>query len=588
MSLLNLTEASLRHQATVKSFERGESYYQSGSVVSLTQRGQVLRADVEGSEVHPYCVTLQFDSGGIKTVNCTCEYSFEGWCKHIIATVLTCIRQPNKIETRPTPDQLLDRLDPQQLRRILEKLMGDRPELIDTIDLLIAQQTEPTSAPPQQRQTTIDPAPFRRQVKQILRNGMEAWENGYEEDSVREDLLDLICTAKDFSQQGDGYNALIVLEAITDAVIDHWGDASDYGAENHEISTDLDSAWTEAILSIELTTPEQRDLKEKLEGWQDHLDGDFEMSLEALRQGWDYPPLMRVFRGEITELGAWENEPPYYADDLALIRLQILERQDRYEEYLYLAQAEGQTKQYLTMLAQLGRVQEAMTEATTHMGTKEEAFALANTLREQGALPQALEIAHKGLSLEGHGVADLATWTSDLAEGLGDRTIALESRIQAFAAQPSLGDYQKVKELAQTEWLTIQPDLLKTLRESKQWGTSQAKVDIFLEEGLIQDAIFTVQGLDFYYSDLIHRVMDVAIQSNPEWVIENARVRAEDIINRGKADAYNHAANWLRKMRLAFFAGERQDDWAVYRTHLVQNHGRKYKLMGLLEQRDLK
>jgi uncharacterized Zn finger protein len=297
---------------------------------------------------------------------------------------------------------------------------------------------------------------------------------------------------------------------------------------------------------------------------------------------------MRVFQGEITELGAWEDESPYYADDLALLRLQILERQDRYEEYLYLAQAEGQTKQYLTMLAQLGRVAEAMTEATTQMGTKEEAFALAKTLREQGALPQALEIAHKGLSLEGHGAADLATWTSYLAEGLGDRTIALEARIQAFSAQPSLGDYQKVKELAKTEWLTIQPDLLKTLRESKQWGISQAKVDIFLEEGLVQDAIFVVQGLDFYYVDLIHRVMDVAIQAKPEWVIENARVRAEDIINRGKADAYNHAANWLRKMRLAFLAAERQDDWAVYRTYLIQNHGRKYKLMGLLEQRDLK
>jgi uncharacterized Zn finger protein len=589
MSLLNLTEASLCRQATAKSFERGESYYQSGSVVSLTQRGQVLRADVEGNEVHPYCVTLQFDSGGIKTVNCTCEYSFEGWCKHIVATVLTCIRQPEKIETRPTPDQLLAPLDPQQLRRILEKLMGDRPELIDTIDLLIAQQTEPTSAPPQQRQTTVDPAPFRRQVREIIRNGVNAWESGYDDDDpISEEILDLICTAKDFSHQGDGHNALIILETITEAILDNWEDAEDYGADNEEISTELDSAWTEAILSTELTAPEQRDLKGKLEGWQDHLDGDLEMSLEALRQGWDYSPLMRVFQGEITELGAWEDESPYYADDLALLRLQILERQDRYEEYLYLAQAEGQAKQYLTMLAQLGRVAEAMTEATTQMGTKEEAFALAKTLREQGALPQALEIAHKGLSLEGHGAADLATWTSDLAEGLGDRTIALEARIQAFAAQPSLGDYQKAKELAKTEWLTIQPDLLKTLRESKQWGTSQAKVDIFLEEGLIQDAIFTVQGLDFYYSDLIHRVMDVAIQAKPEWVIENARVRAEDIINRGKADAYKHAANWLRKMRLAFLAAERQDDWAAYRTHLIQNHGRKYKLMGLLEQRDLK
>jgi uncharacterized Zn finger protein len=587
MSFLNLTEASLRRQTTAQSFKRGESYYQSGSVVSLTQRGQVLRGEVEGSEVHPYCVSLQFDSGGIKTTHCTCDYNLEGWCKHTVATLLTCIRQSAKIEVRPTPAQLLERLEPQQLHSVLEKLMGDRPELIDTIDLLIAQQTTPT-APQPHRQTPVDPAPFRRQVREIVRNGLNAWEHGDDdEDPISEEILDLICTAKDFSHQGDGHNAIIILESITDAVIDNWEDAYNYGADNEEITQQLDSAWTEAILCTELTATEQHNLKGKLEAWQDELDDNLEMSLEALRQGWDYPPLLRVFQGEITELGAWENESPHYADDLALIRLQILERQDRYEEYLYLAQAEGHTERYLTMLAQLGRMEEAMTEAATQMGTKEEAFALAKTLREQGALPQALEIAHKGLSFEGHCGAELATWTSDLAEGMGDRSIALKARIQAFVAKPYLGDYQKAKELAGTEWPTVQPELLERLRHGQRWEAPQAKVDIFLVEDLIQDAIFAVQDLDSYHSDLIHRVMDVAIQSQPKWVIENARIRAEDIINRGKASSYDYAADWLRKMRLAYIAAGQQVDWTTYRSLLIQTHGRKYKLMGLLEQRDL-
>ncbi len=587
MSLLSLTEASLRRQATARSFERGETYYKAGSVVSLIQRGQVIRADVEGNDVHPYRITLQFDSGGITAIDCTCEYNLEGWCKHMVATLLTCIRQPEKIETRPTPTQLLDRLDPQQLRSLLGTLMGDRPELIDTIDLLVAQQIAP-STPQPRRQTTVDPAPFRYQVKKIVRNGVNAWESGYdEEDPISEEILDLICAAKDFSQQGDGHNALIILEAITDAVIDNWSDAEDYGADNEEISTELDSAFTEAILTAELDSIEQRRLKDNLEAWQDQLDGNLDMSLEALRQGWDYPPLQHVLEGEITSLGAWENESPYYADDLAKIRLQILERQERYDEYLYLAQAEGQTKEYLTMLGQLGRVAEAVTEAATQMVTKEEAFALAKTLREQGALPQALEIGHKGLSLPGQYGADLATWTSDLAEGLGDSAIALEARIQAFAAKPSLGDYHKAKELAGTEWLTVQPSLLKDLRHSQHWGANQAKVDIFLEEDLIQDAIAAVKDLSSYSADLIHRVMDVAIQTQPEWVINNARGRAEDIINRGKASAYNHAANWLRRMRLAYLAAGKQADWTNYRNQLIQTHGRKYKLMGFLEQRDL-
>lgn len=39
----------------------------------------------------------------------------------------------------------------------------------------------------------------------------------------------------------------------------------------------------------------------------------------------------------------------------------------------------------------------------------------------QGAVQQALQIASAGLALSGKCGYDLATWTSELAEGLGDR-----------------------------------------------------------------------------------------------------------------------------------------------------------------------
>lgn len=78
-----------------------------------------------------------------------------------------------------------------------------------------------------------------------------------------------------------------------------------------------------------------------IENWDDEWDANFCMSLEALRQGWDYPPLQLVLQGNISKRGAWEGEAPDYADDFALIRLQILARQKRHKEYLYLAEAEG-------------------------------------------------------------------------------------------------------------------------------------------------------------------------------------------------------------------------------------------------------
>ncbi|NJP10388.1 MAG: SWIM zinc finger domain-containing protein [Leptolyngbyaceae cyanobacterium RU_5_1] len=591
MSTPTISEATIRRNATPQSFERGEAYYRSDSVVSLTQRGNTLQAEVEGSEDSPYHVTVRFDGGGLTATDCTCAYNFEGWCKHIVATLLVCVRQPDSIEERPTLVQLLDRLDPVQTQRLVQDLVAEQPELIDAIDRHVSLITAPipkAASKKSVRRTSVDPAPFRREVRQVFRSAVGYWEyEGGEEDPVTEDLLAIVQKARDFTEQGDGNNALVILEAITVACVEDWDDVADYGADTDEIAQALDEAWTEAILSADLAPEDTVDLRVNLENWQDEWSVHFSMSLEALRQGWDDPALQNVLKGTITEFGAWHGEPPDYADDLALIRLKILDRQERYQEYLYLAEAEGQTQQYLTMLGRLGRTEDAMQVAQTQMTSMEEAFALAQTLREQGALEQALQIAQTGLSLPGNCGYNLATWTSDVAEGLGNRPVALSARMAAFKHRPSFGDYQKVEELAGERWSTVKTELLAAMRTYTGWGLEQSKVDVFLHEGLIDDAIALVTDLHSYHGDLIHRVMDAAIADNPDWVIQNARRRAESIMDAKKAEYYYHAINWLKKVRAAYIQSGRQSEWSAYRSKLMATHARKYKLMAMLQQRDM-
>src|SRR5206468_9009533 len=139
-----------------------------------------------------------------------------------------------------------------------------------------------------------------------------------------------------------------------------------------EFFGDLAEVWAEAILSAELATDERDEWGEKIAGWNDDADEagagtSFDLALAAADQGWDYPPLQRVLVGEITDKGAWEDESPHYADDLALVRLRVLERQGRYQEYLYLAQAEGQIERYIVMLAKIGRTQEAVEEGMAYL-----------------------------------------------------------------------------------------------------------------------------------------------------------------------------------------------------------------------------
>jgi uncharacterized Zn finger protein len=256
---------------------------------------------------------------------------------------------------------------------------------------------------------------------------------------------------------------------------------------------------------------------------------------------------------------------------------------------LHLAEAESQSEPYLTMLARLGRVEDAMKAAKTHLDSLETAFALARILREKEALAPALAIAQTGLNLPGqpHRQYELAVWTSELAEGLGDSQTALAARIAAFKAQPSLGDYQKSLELAGADGATMRVELLQILRQHQGWDSHPAKVDIFLQEGLLDDAIAVVKDLSYYQAELVKRVMAAALNHRPDWVIENAVHRAEEIMDAAKANAYYHAVEWLQQARAAYLASGQPAAWQAYRTRLMALHARKYKLMGMLKQRDL-
>ncbi len=593
MPIPQLSETTLRRQATAKSFERGEDYYQSGAVSRLQRRGNTLHSEVEGSEVEPYVVCLTFDDSGVTDADCNCAYSFEGWCKHIVATALVCVHEPELIEERPPLESLLERLDLPQTRDLVQELVAEQPRLMETVDDYVQRLAEPT--PPQQpaaappRRTLVDPAPYRRAVQQILRGAVRDWESGRDDDSISYELQAVIAKAQDFTAHGDAPNALVALEAITGACVDHWEEVAEYGAESNDMVAALDQAWTEAILSTEWAPKEKTALQQHLTGWQEELGGSFAMSLEALRQGWDYPPLQRVLQGHITESGAWDREAPDYADDLARIRLKILDRQQRHQEYLHLAEAESQSEPYLTMLARLGRVEAAMEAAKTHLDSLEAAFALARALREKEALAPALAIAQTGLSLPGqpHRQYELAVWTSELAEGLGEGQAALAARVAAFKAQPAMGDYQKALELAGAAASAVRAELLQVLRQHQGWNSNPAKVDIFLQEGLLDEAIAAVKDLGYYQADLVKRVMAAALNQRPDWVIENAVHRAEEIMDAARANAYHHAVEWLQQARAAYLASGQPAAWQAYRTRLMQLHARKYKLVGMLKQRDL-
>lgn len=587
--LPTITEALIRQHASADSYQRGREYYAQGAVVRLVRRGQQLQAEVAGSQVEPYTVQITWDRGGITQASCTCPYDWGGWCKHIVSTLLACRHNSAQLEERPALQTLLAELDREQLQTLLVRLVEQQPHLADVVEGQVhVFHVQPTAdAPtPRQRRTPIDPTPFRRQVRGILhsldrmRRSDAYWHVGTVVDQVRQVLEQ----AKGFVAAGDGRHALAILDAITEAYVSDWVALDDSDGYAGAFFEELGAVWTEAILTADLTPTERETWAKKLAQWQDEvedygIDEGFLPAMAAAEQGWDYPPLVRVLRGAITEKGAWEREAPAYADQLAIARLNVLARQGRSQEYLYLAEAEGQTEPYVTMLVRLGRVQEAVDYGLQYLATTDEALTLAKALREREALQAALQVAIHGLDLEGSKVS-LATWIADLALSLGETGRALEAALIAFRGAPELPAYQRVQELAGERWPELRAELLAHVRRGRSSGP-QGPVEIFLHEGLVEEAMRVVERRA---SDaLLEQVVNAAIPRHADWALRLSRQQAEAILNQGKAPHYQHAARWLEKARAAYRSAGRETEWQTYLGELTTRHRRKHRLMPMLD-----
>lgn len=264
MTKFTFSRAAVRRQATAESFQRWESYYQGGAVTSLVRRGNAIQAEVEGSQYEPYRVHVTFDEGGVIGVACSCPYDWGGWCKHIVAALLACIEEPDSVEERPSIDEMLIDLDRDQLQDLLLHLATRDAYLADEIagqiELLRSPVPDSRSDVPPSRRTPVDPKPIARQVRATLHSldHMRRSEAYWHVGDVVDQVGHLLGQIRDFIEGGDGNNALVLLEAVTQEYVKGWLYLDDSDGYAGGFFRDLGEAWTEACLVADLS-PEERE-----------------------------------------------------------------------------------------------------------------------------------------------------------------------------------------------------------------------------------------------------------------------------------------------------------------------------------------
>jgi len=576
-------ETVIRERSSTSSFQRGQEYYERGLVGDLVQRDAVLQATVQGSDVRPYLVTVALSDDGVSATSCTCLYDQGGWCKHVVATLLAVLHAPEEVEQRSSLRDLLAGTDRVVLLSLLLKLVEHEPRLADRLEseVMKLNLTSTASPTPLTKLPTVDAKVIGREVRAIHQGRGGS-------------LFALLEQADALLEAGAGDEALAFLEALTEANVagenfEMWEGRHDIEDEPNAFLTQLGSAWATALLTVDLTARERQDWAAKLELWRTDpadygYEDVFDVAVEAALQGWADPALQRVLQGQSTapiSLFSDSDEWSYWKDDLTQIRLAVLGRQDRHEEYLRLSAAEGRVVAHATMLVRLQRQQEAVAYGLAHLRSPNDALALAQSLQDGDEEKGARRIAAHGLTLEGH-KERLATWLRDLALAVGDAQQALVATIEVFKENPDLPIYQQVRELDEEGWPARRAALLEYLRQASSTLYFGSPADIFLYEGLIDDAIAVVD--QYAARVVIERVVAAAVASRPEWAIKAARGQADPIMKGGKSQDYEAAARWLAYARDAYRAAGRVTEWQAYYGELLATHSRKYKLMPLLEK----
>jgi uncharacterized Zn finger protein len=567
-----LSESVVKSLATPDSFTRGRELFQSGAIFDAIRQDNLLLAKCEGSSAPVYQLRIELDEGGIRGTSCTCPYDWGGLCKHLVAMLLTYIHHADVFSEQKGIAEQLAGLDKEELIRLIEKMVDQNPELsswLETAIPAISIQTKPGQSRAG-RSTQISKAAYRRQIQGILHglDGYRRSEAYWMVGGMVEQLDHIQDTAYEFLEAGDADGALIILSTLLNEVSGSYEEFDDSDGLLGDFLNGLSLPLVEAIFSAELNKTERRSLEKELEPVINELSDygieELDVVLAALR---------------VDDSDDFE-EVDFDETILNEARLNVLERQGRVDQYLQLCLDTGEYLRYVLKQIELGKVAKAFDVAMKSLTQAEDALAASKALRDGGRLPEALQLAEKGLGLQGSR-HELGAWLGSMELAQGRKEEAILAYRAAFTSLPSLGLYSTLKDISSAHWERLRSELLDGLIESQH---ADVLVDIYLFEDNWDKAIAVANRAGAWNYPLIEKVADAVLPFRPDWVIQASQRQAEGLIEKTQSKYYAAAGRWLAKMKRAYTSSGRNTEWQAYLNGLKTTYSRRPALQAELRK----
>ncbi len=349
ISPFKLNESMIKSCCGFNTLAKAEEYI--SAVYDLRLMGSTLYAKVQGSMPEPYQVKIVLKEEEWKEGNCSCPSDFIP-CKHIIAVLLKFIREGIQ-NSESVLKEILQPLDADALRSMIFKLLEQHPHLLDDIQLaLVRPQTAKTHV--------VNTQAIKRKINYLLHQEFNHWD-GDDLDYLVEDIEMLSRQVEPFLEAEDGRNALEVIKAIVEPLLEEAYTFMDYGVEDayFDLLEKLENYCIEAILMASFEPKEKKEWLKSVSNWnQECEEGNFAAALEAMQVGWDYPLLKAVLnnQSDFDEEGI-ENEEVY--EKIAIAAFRVLKRRKDFEKCLCLTHLAILDDEYASTLIEAKRYLEA-------------------------------------------------------------------------------------------------------------------------------------------------------------------------------------------------------------------------------------
>jgi uncharacterized Zn finger protein len=585
-SLFPVSEQDIRKLATASSFERGMGSFVRGAIKNPVREGHVLRAECEGSMVVDYRLRAEFAEKDIIETWCSCPYSYGGICKHLVALLLTWVREPERFAAYDDLATVLATWPKETLvAAIVEMVQRDTAphEVIDRY----REQPANVPSPPVSRSHRVSAAAYSSEIASIIGEGAD-W---YHMDELLDGLYTVQRTANGFAQRGEFTNAAIIYTELLRGCIEGIQYCDDSSGGMGFLGQQCAEALQETVPQTDWDEDErQLWLWDMFELCVNDMGGyGFEDDLREMILATYQPADVEILESWIHE--ALDNASGTRREDwrqrgLITMVLKLHEREGREEDYLKLCADQGHRLALCEKLVDLGRIEEVTQLVRQQPLSSHEAWSLIERLERSGHEQLALEVAEAALpEANGWPVDKIGDWLLKRYNRQGDLEGALNVHLARFRSNRTFMQYQMVADVAQQldRWQQLKPELDVLVQER---GSRSLQVEVALADGNLPQAIKMVERFKGAVgAALAGRVAAQAGASaeHYRWAIAcNERLAEKRIAGKNRR-LYQEARGYLGRIREIYLCHNAHSEWESFVTDLRRRHRGKRVFLEIIE-----